>query len=380
MQIQLGRRVCPGLWLAALVLCALAAVLRPVAAADPAATLKAAQAEAVVIVHGPPGRAYEAALTKGFEQSHPGIKVEYSGANNRTAVPKLFREREAGLFLWDVWISGPATALSQLMPKGVFAPLPPILYAENTADDKWVHGFADGWMDRGKTYVYAFDAGIQETAIINWDYVKREDVKSVADLLKPQYAGKILFDEPRRGGSGNGSSMGILVNFGEDFLRKLYAQKVAVTENRRQAAEWLVRGRYPIVFGTGMNELAIFREQGLAKNVGPIPMSPGEKVQMTPGFGAVSLVDRAPHANAATVYINWLLSADGQVKWTGTERTSRRLDIPCDEACQAGRETLTKAGDSYFKGQDEDAVPLRERAIVVAKDVIKSKMSGGEAE
>ncbi|MGE5539506.1 MAG: extracellular solute-binding protein [Gemmatimonas sp.] len=387
MQVQLRRRACPSsIRAAALAVsmfgaCALAlATGSAVAAPDRAATLKAAQTEAVVVVHGPPGRAYEAALTKGFEETNPGIKVEYSGANNRTAVPKLFREREAGLFLWDVWISGPATALSQLMPRGVFAPLPPVLYPETTDDSKWVHGFIDGWMDRAHTYVYAFDAGLQETAIINWDFVKRDDVKSVKDLLKPQYAGKILFDEPRRGGSGNGSSMGILVNFGEDFLRKLYAQKVAVTENRRQAAEWLVRGRYPIVFGTGMNELQIFREQGLAKNVGPIPLTPNEKIQMTPGFGAVSMVDRAPHPNAATVYINWLLSPSGQMKWVETERTSRRLDIPCDETCLAGRDTLEKAGDNYFKGQDEDAVPKRERAIAIAKDVIKSKMSGGDAE
>ncbi|HTI87994.1 MAG TPA: extracellular solute-binding protein [Alphaproteobacteria bacterium] len=375
MQLQLR-------WFMGVALVLLGALLaHPASAApDPAATLKAAQTEGTVVVHGPPGRAYEAALTKGFEQANPGIKVEYSGANNRTAVPKLFREREAGLFLWDVWIGGPATTLSQMMPKGVFAQLPPVLYSDTTADDKWVHGFADGWMDRGKTYVYAFDAGLQETAIINWDVVKREDVKSVRDILKPQYAGKILFDEPRRGGSGNGSSMGILVNFGEEFLRKLYAQKVAVNENRRQTAEWLVRGRYPIVFGTGMNELAIFREQGLGKNIGPIPMTPGEKIQMTPGFGAVSLVDRAPHRNAAIVYVNWLLSADGQRAWTDTERTSRRLDIPCDETCQVGRDTLAKAGDNYFKGQDEDAVPLRERAMVIAKEAIKSKMAGGESE
>ena len=380
MRLQVRRSVLRTVTLAACALGALSIACPVTAAPDPAATLKSAQAEAVVVVHGPPGRAYEAALTKGFEQGHPGIKVEYSGANNRTAVPKLFREREAGLFLWDVWISGPATALSQLMPKDVFAPLPPVLFTDNLDDAKWVHGFADGWMDRAKTYVYAFDAGIQDTAIINWDYVKRDDVKSVADLLKPQFAGKILFDEPRRGGSGNGSSMGILVNYGEDFLRKLYTQKIAITENRRQAAEWLVRGRYPIVFGTGMNELQIFREQGLAKNIAPIPVPPGEKIQMTPGFGAVSLVDRALHPNAAITYINWLLSQDGQTKWTATERTSRRLDVPCDETCTNNREILARVGNNYFKGQDEDAVPLRERAVAVAKDVIKSKMTGGEAE
>jgi iron(III) transport system substrate-binding protein len=350
------------------------------AAPDPAATLAAAQAEGVVIVHGAPGRSYEQALSKGFEQSHPGIRVEYSGANNRAAVPKLLREREAGLFLWDVWISGPATTLAQLKPKGILAPLPPILFAENTDDSAWLNGFDDGWMDHEKTYVYAFDAGLQETALINWDFIKRSDIRSVADVLKPQFAGKILFDEPRRGGSGNGSSMGLLVNFGEDFLRKLYAHRIAVTENRRQAAEWLVRGRYPIVFGTGINELQMFREQGLGKNIGPIPLSPGEKIQMTPGFGSVALVDRAPHPNAATIYINWLLSSDGQSKWVSTQRTSRRKDAPCDELCRDNRAILAKAGSNYFKGQDEDAVPIRARAIAIAKEAIKASPPSGKAE
>ena len=350
------------------------------AAPDKNATIAAAKAEGTVVVHGPPGRSYEDALTKGFEQSNPGIHVEYSGANNRTAVPKLFREREAGLYLWDVWLGGPATILSQLKPRGVLSPLPPILFADTVNDKVWVHGFADGWQDHEKKYVYAFDAGLQDTAIINWDFVKRDDIKTVADLLKPQFAGKILFDEPRRGGSGNGSSMGIMVNYGEDFLRKLYAQKVAVNENRRQAAEWLVRGRYPIVLGTGMNELEIFREQGLGKNISPIPTGPNEKVQMTPGFGSVSLVDHPQHPNAATVYINWLLSLDGQTKWVTTQRTSRRTDAPCDDTCKANTQTLAKAGANYFKGQDEDAVPMRERAIVIATEVINAPLPKGDTD
>lgn len=345
-----------------------------IAAPDLASLLKAAQVEGVVIVHGPPGRHYEKLLTKGFEDSFPGIKVEFSGANNRTAVPKLFREREANLFLWDVWMGGPATILGQLKPRGVLSPLPPILLAENTDDSKWLHGFADGWQDFEKQYNYGFDAGLQETAWINWDFVAKDDIKSVQDVLKPKFAGKILFDEPRRGGSGNGSSLGLLENYGEDFLRKLYAHKVTVTDNRRQAAEWLVRGRYPIVFGTGLDEFTIFWEQGIGKNLTPIPTPPGEKVQMTPGFGSVSLVDRAPHPNAAALYINWLLSVAGQTKWTEVPRASRRLDAPCPELCQKGRETLANAAGYYFKGQDEAAVPKRERAQQIAKEVIKAAM------
>jgi ABC-type Fe3+ transport system substrate-binding protein len=286
------------------------------AAPDKAALLKAAQAEGVVVVHGPPGRQYEKLLSKSFEEKHPGITVEYSGANNRTAVPKLLREREANIYLWDVWMGGPATILAQLKPRGVLAPLPPILLAEATDDAKWLHGFADGWMDHEKQYNYAFDAGIQETAWVNWDFVSKDEIKSVKDVLKPKFAGKILFDEPRRGGSGNGSSLGLLVNYGEDFLRKIYAHGITITDNRRQAAEWLVRGRYPIVFGTGLDEFTIYREQGLGQNLTPIPTPKGEKVQMTPGFGSVSLVDRAPHPNAAALYNKWLLSMEVQRRWT----------------------------------------------------------------
>ena len=354
----------------------------PVAAAAPdkAALLKAAQAEGVVVVHGPPGRQYEKLLSKSFEEAYPGVKVEYSGANNRTAVPKLFREREANIFLWDVWMGGPATILGSLMPRGVLAPLPPVLLAENTDDGKWLHGFADGWMDNARQFNYAFDAGLQETAWVNWDFVSKDEIKSVKDVLQPKFAGKILFDEPRRGGSGNGSSLGLLVNYGEDFLRKVYAHNVTVTDNRRQAAEWLIRGRYPIVFGTGLDEFTIFWEQGIGKNLSPIPVPPGEKVQMTPGFGSVSLVDRAPHPNAAALYINWLLSLDGQTKWTQVPRTSRRLDAPCIALCQRNREVLAKAGDNYFKGQDENAVPQRERAAEIAKEVIKAAMPKGSAD
>lgn len=55
------------------------------AAPDKAARLKATQADSGVIVHGTPGRHYEKHLSRGFEESHSGIRDEYSGTNNRTA-------------------------------------------------------------------------------------------------------------------------------------------------------------------------------------------------------------------------------------------------------------------------------------------------------
>ena len=47
-----------------------------------------------------------------------------------------------------------------------------------------------------------------------------------------------------------------------------------------------------------------------------------------PGFGAVALMDKAPHPNAAIVYLNWLLSKEGQTEYAKSGRNSRRLDVP----------------------------------------------------
>ncbi len=56
-----------------------------------------------------------------------------------------------------------------------------------------------------------------------------------------------------------------------------------------------------------------------------------EGSDISPGAGALALFNRAPHPNAARVYINWLLTKEGQYglgKAIGY--VSRRLDVPND--------------------------------------------------
>jgi ABC-type Fe3+ transport system substrate-binding protein len=52
---------------------------------------------------------------------------------------------------------------------------------------------------------------------------------------------------------------------------------------------------------------------------------------VNPANGEVGLINRAPHPNAARVYLNWLLSKEGQTSWArGTGYVSSRLDVPTD--------------------------------------------------
>lgn len=353
-----------------------------VALEDWTTVLAKAKQEGVVVVHGAPGKRYAEALVAAFNTSYPDIKVQFSGASNRTDVPKLLRERKANIFAWDVWISGPSTAVGRLKPLGVFQPLQPFLTKDTMDDKHWAGGFDAGWMDVEKKFFYSFDGTTQNPIQVNWDFVKKGSITSIKDLLKPEFAGKIVWDDPRFNGSGNGSSQTIYENLGEDFLRAMYGQKIVFTTNRRQLAEWVVRGRYPIGIGLGENDLAVFQNQGLGKNVEPLPDSYYTIQQQSSGFGALGVVDKAPHPNAAAVYVNWLLSKEGQTAWAGVPRNSRRVDVAPGDPSLAPRK-----GIKYFNGQAEVHFKNRLRLMEIAKDTIKAEMpkkkkskkkSGGE--
>jgi iron(III) transport system substrate-binding protein len=325
----------------------------------------AAIAEGEVDVHGGPGRIYAEVLTEGFRKAYPQVKINFTGQSGRDAIPRITREREAGLYNWDVYIGGTTSLFQSLVPAGAFAPLKPALILPEALDDKdWYGGLDGGWMDKGKKYILAFEATVEPVTMVNWDFVARDQLKTYQDLLKPEFANKIVWDDPRLPGQGIAAAQAFLVNFGPDFLIALCRQKIAFTSNRRQNAEWVVRGLYPIGIGTAVEELEPFLEQGLGKSIAPLG-EPLERPNMGPGFGTVSLFDHAPHPNAAKLYINWLLSKAGQTEWGKTGHNSRRLDVP-----HAAPQYFPKPGVHYLADQNEENLASRERAAALARQYI----------
>jgi hypothetical protein len=91
------------------------------------------------------------------------------------------------------------------------------------------------------------------------------------------------------------------------------------------------------------------------------------------------LLNRAPHSNAAKVFINWLLSREGQalfqkvISVPGDPRNSRRIDVPKDHipADEQRRDKMT-----YFDTDDPDTKDLNPAMklldeILVAKKIAK---------
>jgi len=331
--------------------------------------VKAANAEGEINVHGGPGKLYEQVLTQGFRKTFPQVKVVFSGSSGRDAVPQITRERAAGVYNWDVYVGGTPSILQTLMPAGAFVPLRPAFILPEITDDKaWFGGLDLGWMDSAKRTVLGFEATVTAPVMVNWDFVSHDDLKSHEDLQAPRFANKIVWDDPRLPGAGVGVAQRLLNNFGAEFLQRLLAeQKIVYMSNPRQEAEWLVRGRYPIGLGTAAEEIGPFQQQGLGKNIAPFDMKLPHPTMST-GFGTVSMMDHAPHPNAAKLYVNWLLSKAGQTDWGQTGHNSRRLDVPHPDPA-----SFPVAGTAYGADQSEAAIPIREQAADLAKKFIPAE-------
>ena len=294
------------------------------------AAVKAAETEGVVNVHGGPGRAFQTALIDGFAKAFPKIKINYDGAPGREAMPKIVRERQAGIFKWDVYVGGPTSLLPALKPIKALKELRSELILPEVLNDKaWRDGFDAGWMDVDGKYMYAFDFTEESTVVVNWDFVKPDSLRTAADLMKPEFAKKIVSSDPRLLGDPVSSFQSLHATFGEQFVIDMFSkQTIVFTGNRRQATEWVVRGIHPIGIAIPPDELKSFQAQGLGKNIRPFRVDTKTAVGGS-GFGNVAILENAPHPNAARVYVNWLLSQQGQDGWGKTmERNSRRLDVP----------------------------------------------------
>ena len=329
--------------------------------------VQAARKEGRVTIASAASERYHQALVTGFQKAYPGIEVDRSGLQSREVLPRITQERKAGLFLWDIRIGGPTSMLVGLRPLGALAAIKPVLVLPEVLDDsKWDGGFDDGFADKEKRCCYMFSRYVSPTINVNRDVIPLGDFESAKDLLNPKFAGKIAWHDPRGEGAGLNSAMLFMMGYGEDFLRKLFSQqKIAYFQNRRQAAEAVVKGQYPIGVGLSI-EIESLQDKGAGKNVRPIEEGKfGSVGNLSVGVGALALIDPAPHPNAAKVYLNWLLSREGQDAWfRGTDLNSRRVDVP------GNPDNAPKPGNKYIVTATEDLVPQREHARKLAEQLL----------
>jgi iron(III) transport system substrate-binding protein len=326
------------------------------------AVLAAAKQEGTVVVAGAVGENLRAAHLA-FANDYPEIKVEYTGQNGRDLVPKVLAERSAGHYAWDVFTTG-APSSYLLKAAGALDPIRPALLLPEVLDDsKWIGGFASGFVDSDRQLAYAFTGYLQTNVWVNRDVIPEPELSSVEQLVDPKWKGRISWSEPRQPGSGQTTAGYWLKLKGEEWLRQLYRQDVTIVRDSRQQIEWVVANRYPIAIGVDQTLVPLFRDLGFTTQLQALASDSPLGARLSTSVGVVTLMNRAPHPNAARVYINWLLSARGQEPWARLmQQNSRRLDVP------GPPEFAPKPDVQYIDPTREENVSYLNRASEIARE------------
>jgi iron(III) transport system substrate-binding protein len=283
----------------------------------------AARKEGKVAINTFTGQAY-ARILKLFAQAYPDIKVEHTNLEPVEFSPRIINERRAGVYTWDVATMPTSTALQVLKPAGVFDPVRPAIIAPDARSDaNWRGGFEAGFLDRDKRLAYAMTLVRSVGLFVNADRVKLDELKSLRDLLAPQWKGKIAISDPRVIGSTFWPLTIARLKLGDGIMKQLLIdQEPVLSRDRNQLTEFMVRGRYPIAIGLNSLALQDYQDKGVGKNI-KTHLLPEMDYQAS---GSVLwLVNRAPRPNAARVLINWLLTREAQAAWARELQTNSRF-------------------------------------------------------
>jgi iron(III) transport system substrate-binding protein len=319
-----------------------------------AALTSAAQAEGKVVVSGPPGPLYRPTLVERFQKAYPGIQIEFTGGPGAPEATKLVQERAAGLFSADVYISGTTNMTVTLKEAGAVDPLPPLLLPEVLRPEVWYESKLPWADDSEPMTTLMFECYVNEMIFVNPKIVDPKQFTSMKDLLDPKWKGKIAGTDIRQPGPGGVPSRFIYKHseLGPDYLTQLFRDtNIVLSSDQRQLIDWVAQGTHPIGIFLSGSEVLTAEKQGLDITLVP-PEQFREGGAIGPGFGAVSIMNRAPHPNAARLYVNWLLSADTQKDFQSTTgEPSCRSDIPKDDL-PASR--VPKPGQKYVNAGTEE--------------------------
>ena len=332
--------------------------------------LAAAKKEGMVSVIGPQGSETRDALTLPFQKKYPDIRVELQSMAGNQIGPKLLNELAAGRNSTDVLITGTTTALETLLPAKALVAVKPWLSGPNTQDPSKWRGGKLTFSDEAQNYNLVFSAYVKAPFIYNSNLVSGADFKSWKDLLEPKWQGKIALKDPlgAGGGLGNSTLWYSHEGLGKDFMRKIFALKdLVMPRDDRQMLDFAARGKYPIAIGPSDVLTNEFIARGLPlKHLKPETLKEGTYI--TAGNGSLAIPRSAPHPNALRVYVDFLLSPEGQLEWSKAARfASLRRDVPKDHVQDI---LVPKEGMPYPDISTEKYVRLREEIVEFIKTIL----------
>jgi ABC-type Fe3+ transport system substrate-binding protein len=155
---------------------------------------------------------------------------------------------------------------------------------------------------------------------------------------------------------------------GKKFLKQLFGtQDIFISNDERQLLDFVARERFPLAIGPSGVLAFEYNSKGL-----PIELFGSADLEeggvLSASNGTVMVPRDGPHPNAAKLYLDYLLSREGQTIWTkASGLTSRRLDVPHDHIPEV---LVPKDGVKYLEDYKEPFVMLRDEAVNYLKTIL----------
>lgn len=290
-----------------------------------------------------------------------GISVEFVLGRSLQLIEKVMTETRAGIYSYDLQISGPTNMIAILKPAGLLDSIEPELILPEVKDPAaWYENRL--FIDTDNKIALMTAGPSAGAVLINTNMVEKDEIRSSSDLLNPKWKGKIVIDDPSQSGPSTMLQVIALGPQGWDYVKKLAEQKPIITRDSRLAMEGVARGKYPVGMTANPEEYRQFKHLSL-----PIEkVNLSDAIHISESAGNLALFKNAPHPNASKVFINWILSREGADIYSRAKfRQSNRIDVPTDylspeEVRQPGVKYFNTTVEDYKKGAKEMLEKIRE--------------------
>jgi len=257
------------------------------------------------------------------------IDIEITATPFDSFIPRVVTEQDNGAYLWDVMV-GPLTNIyAGLHPDHLqdISVMLDRLPAELTADAAWGGGF-EQYADPADPRSFINEYLLGTAITVNRKEITAAELDEPRDLLDPRWRGEICINDPRLV---NQASMGLSwflesPEYGEEFVTTLLRdQDVVLMDTITATSEAFAKGNCAIAIGADARTINEMRDAGI-----------DIEYEVLDGYGnfllawGVSVLEGAPHPNAAHVFLAWFLSEDGQKSYVDMVRadaTTRQLDV-----------------------------------------------------
>jgi iron(III) transport system substrate-binding protein len=247
------------------------------------------------------------AILSALERKYPFIKTTFYRSTGPALVSRIQTEQRAGSHIWDV-MNSTGFEPYVLLEQGYFAKY----------DSPERRVFPEGHKDNEGYWatmytspmIVSYNTRLVSSADLPRDYV---------DLLQPKWKGRLGLDSSDFEWYANLRKIWGAEK-AQKFLEGLKRQEVRLVQGRALLTELLTGGEIAILVNNFLQNAIEAKRKG-----GPVEMLALDPVVSAAGLVGINKL--APHANAAKLFVDFVLSKEGQELIVKTDRSSVRKDV-----------------------------------------------------